>query len=712
MNTSRTWFVPACIARAGLVLLSVFGIASKVEAQLTSDQINQQVWARIYGVSAAQLGSPAWLAADDDKDGQTNGQELAAGTDPFQPGSVIKITSVATDAANSAYWDLNFLTQGGKQYVAQGKVTLADASWGAVTDAAPAVTSLIGDGNARKLIVAKAGAQGFKYFRVLVQDTHSDGDSTGASDWAKRQSGLDPKNKYSNKQTDAYGAPLDDRTYLSNNLNATQENLVTISTRFAESTATQPDAGSAATDSGSFTITRGGVAALLKPITVNLTVSGTAVSGQDYSGPLPSSVSFLAGQTTQTILVTPITPPSPRPGSITVTATLAAGTGYTIPASNLKTATVVIYPTVTPTGAGLAGTYYKTASTTYSNSANFNAAQVGLTRTDAQIDFANSIASISTGNPCTVTTLEPHGLANGNSVIIGGVSGGTFAPTINATYAVTVTGSNTFTVPVNCTAGPTSLTTSTIACNGWGTLTGPVGMVGETDGVFSVRWTGQIQPQYSELYTFFVSSNDGSRLRINNVDVIGNSSGSNWFSSTGGTETESFGSIVLQSGVKYDIQLDYYSNGGSNFAGVHLRWMSPSQSKVIVPSNRLYPTSGASSQPPLITSSSVAFGYLGQLYSTTTANPPLITVTASNSPTSFALVSGTLPAGLSLNTATGAITGTPTVAGIIKSWSAPPRPAWEPPLLRSTSKSSTQGAATRAKCGRASPLPRIFTTSR
>lgn len=38
-------------------------------------------------------------------------------------------------------------------------------------------------------------------------------------------------------------------------------------------------------------------------------------------------------------------------------------------------------------------------------------------------------------------------------------------------------------------------------------------------------------------------------------------------------------------------------------------------------------------------------------------------VSATNNPTSYALVTGTLPAGLSLNTTTGAITGTPTAAG-------------------------------------------------
>ncbi len=60
------------------------------------------------------------------------------------------------------------------------------------------------------------------------------------------------------------------------------------------------------------------------------------------------------------------------------------------------------------------------------------------------------ITAIALGNPCTVT-LAGHGFKTGDTVTISGVSGGTFSPTINGTFTITVpTGStNTFTVPVN-----------------------------------------------------------------------------------------------------------------------------------------------------------------------------------------------------------------------------------------------------------------------
>ena len=59
--------------------------------------------------------------------------------------------------------------------------------------------------------------------------------------------------------------------------------------------------------------------------------------------------------------------------------------------------------------------------------------------------------------------------------------------------------------------------------------------------------------------------------------------------------------------------------------------------------------------PPVITSSGSATGTLGGSFS--------YGITATNSPTSYGIVTGALPPGLSLSTSTGAISGTPTVAG-------------------------------------------------
>lgn len=68
------------------------------------------------------------------------------------------------------------------------------------------------------------------------------------------------------------------------------------------------------------------------------------------------------------------------------------------------------------------------------------------------IALANSIiASISTGDPCTITTTAAHGLKTGDVVLINGLTGGTFTPALNnGTFAVTFVSPTQFTVPVNC----------------------------------------------------------------------------------------------------------------------------------------------------------------------------------------------------------------------------------------------------------------------
>ena len=46
-----------------------------------------------------------------------------------------------------------------------------------------------------------------------------------------------------------------------------------------------------------------------------------------------------------------------------------------------------------------------------------------------------------------------------------------------------------------------------------------VGLAGDrasASDTFSVRWTGQVQPQFTETYTFYTQSDDGVRLWVNN----------------------------------------------------------------------------------------------------------------------------------------------------------------------------------------------------
>jgi glucose/arabinose dehydrogenase len=110
----------------------------------------------------------------------------------------------------------------------------------------------------------------------------------------------------------------------------------------------------------------------------------------------------------------------------------------------------------------------------------------------------------------------------------------------------------------------------------WGT-SAPVAGIGPD--TFSIRWTGQVMPRYSETYTFYTTSDDGVRLWVNGQKLI-----DNW---TDHAPTENSGSITLVAGRKYSIVLEYYESVGGAVA--RLAWSSPSQAKQIVPQRWLYP---------------------------------------------------------------------------------------------------------------------------
>ncbi len=78
------------------------------------------------------------------------------------------------------------------------------------------------------------------------------------------------------------------------------------------------------------------------------------------------------------------------------------------------------------------------------------------TETDYILDpsqYAVAITSNSAANPTVVTTPQPHGLTSADIIYISGESGST--PTINGQRVATVTGANTFTVPVSASPGGT-----------------------------------------------------------------------------------------------------------------------------------------------------------------------------------------------------------------------------------------------------------------
>ena len=118
----------------------------------------------------------------------------------------------------------------------------------------------------------------------------------------------------------------------------------------------------------------------------------------------------------------------------------------------------------------------------------------------------------------------------------------------------------------------------------WST-TPPAGNIGPN--TYVVRWTGAIEPQFSQTYTFSTTTDDGTRLWINGQLLI-----DEWVDQAPTTWS---GSITLVAQQRYNIQMDFYQNGGGSQA--QLFWSSPSIGPMtIIPQTQLY---SVSNPPPV-----------------------------------------------------------------------------------------------------------------
>jgi hypothetical protein len=123
---------------------------------------------------------------------------------------------------------------------------------------------------------------------------------------------------------------------------------------------------------------------------------------------------------------------------------------------------------------------------------------------------------------------------------------------------------------------PTLVRTDAFVNFNWNTVP-PDPSIPATD--YTVRWTGMVQPQFNETYTFSTTTDDGVRLWVNGQLII-----DEWVDQAPTTWT---GTIALQAQQYYNIQMDYYQNQGGAVAS--LSWASPSTIQAIVPTTQLYP---------------------------------------------------------------------------------------------------------------------------
>lgn len=506
--------------------LGFFAAPARAVLDLNSDTI-PDVWALVYGSGAL---SPA---GDADGDGMSNAVEGAAGTDPFKPGSTIKVTAVTLDAGGL---HLTFPTQAGKRYQVQSTPSLAPAVW---TNAGAALAGTGGD------VVATLSAAGAtqNYYRVLVQDVDTDGD--GVTDWEEIALGFDPNNSHSHG---AGGA--DDLAAITAGLGSAN----TVSVTAGAAVVTEPPTNNVSTGVATFVVTRSGG---FGKITVNYAASGSATAGADYSA-LSGSVMLGVGVNTATLTVTPLADAlveSPE----AVIVTIAAGTGYTFP-SPAPAAGVIINDYTTPNGDGALARYWN-----------------------------SSLATIN-----TYSTAYP------------------------ATAAVITR-------------------VESVINNFWATGVSPG--AGVSDDYFVSRYTADVLPEFSQVYTFTGTLNTAGRLTVNGKIVF-----DNW----GGSSSTLTGTIDLQAGTRYPIVFEHMERTGD--AQATLSWSSANLALEVIPQNRLF-----SNAPPQILSA------LDLFYIKNAPASPY-QIVASGSPTGYSAAN--LPTGWSLNTLTGAIAVSTATAGV------------------------------------------------
>ena len=157
---------------------------------------------------------------------------------------------------------------------------------------------------------------------------------------------------------------------------------------------------------------------------------------------------------------------------------------------------------------------------------------------------------------------------------------------------------------------------------------------------FSARWTGYIQVDTTQAYTFVARTDDGVRLWIDDqllIDKWVNQGARDW------TAT-----VNLAAGVRYAVRMEYFDSTGT--ATAILSWQAAGMPRAVFPANRVYQ---ASSVAPAITSPITDVALVGGPY----------TYRIASAPAGVSYGATGLPPGLTIDTTTGLISGTPTTAG-------------------------------------------------
>jgi hypothetical protein len=95
---------------------------------------------------------------------------------------------------------------------------------------------------------------------------------------------------------------------------------------------------------------------------------------------------------------------------------------------------------------------------------------------------------------------------------------------------------------------------------------------------FSVRWTGKVRADFSEIHTFHALTDDGVRLWVDDKLIV-----DEWRDMR---PSEHSGTVFLEAGRLYPIRMEHYDNTLTAIA--KLQWSSPSVPKSVIPQRNLY----------------------------------------------------------------------------------------------------------------------------
>jgi len=285
-----------CILLTGLVFA---GIASESKAALdTNTNGLSDVWEFLNSASGLTA------AGDNDRDGFTNAQESAAGTNPLSGASIPQLGIEVNDGMLQAFWQ----TLPGKRYHIEVSETMATGSW------QPLLTM---DGTGEEAGVPQAAGDR-RFYRMSIADIDTDND--GLTDWEELTLGFDPTTN---------------RSHLVDTLDKPRVTSAFAATSTISVGLLDGDMREDWPDTGIIAIRRTGG---LKPVTVNFTLAsgpGFATRGTDYTMQSGNQITIPLGVREVWVEFTPVNDTTVE-GTEAITFTLASGS-YDIDTANTAT---------------------------------------------------------------------------------------------------------------------------------------------------------------------------------------------------------------------------------------------------------------------------------------------------------------------------------------------------------------------------------------